>query len=777
MMQRSYRTKGARLRACLGALLLAACAGAAQAHAQDGPRALVICGKCVIDADVAVEREVRRAVDELKRFQLAPPQRIDFEAVQIGLDCSEENARCLRAAADKLAVDVLFVATLSRHHDSSSLRVLYFDVSRSEPRSVTRSRNAAGSERKWRGELPAMLSELLADAPHEPVAVAAGPAATPAPAPAGDTAALASTPSEDAAPPAAERTANDAARPARSAETSPGWLDSIPTAALVLGGGGLVAIGAGLVVGAAARATESTYRERVIDTPVQAEAAERDRERGEREALIANLLLGTGAAALVGAGVWLVLDRKAPERGGQIALAPTLGPDRRKLGRSAMTRTAALSIGVLALALLLAGCTFDEHANPARGCGDDCAPGACYLGYCLERLEASAAEVIDPPTGVAGATSTPSGASGAGASGAAAATGGGGASQPVGGSGGSAASPGCASATASEETCNGLDDDCDGALDEATDEICYPAGVAGCVLDATGGYQCTGLCATGVRACAGGQLGACASAVQPKAELCGGVEAVDENCDGAVDDGCPCTGDETQRCYSGRAFSAGIGPCRSGTQRCVNGELGACEGEVVPTAESCANPGADDDCDFLLDDVAGAGTVCFDLFASGVCGSGLRRCAAGALTCVTPEPQDDDATCDGRDEDCDGAIDEDFDLDEDPDNCGACGVLCGTGEVCCDGTCRDLDGDEQHCGACGRSCEGELSCCDGACVAIDTEAHCGGCGVCAADEACCDGVCLVTNTDDHCGHCEVACGEGCTCQDGTCMAGDAGACP
>jgi hypothetical protein len=329
----------------------------------------------------------------------------------------------------------------------------------------------------------------------------------------------------------------------------------------------------------------------------------------------------------------------------------------------------------------------------------------------------------------------------------------------------------------SVETCNGLDDDCDGALDEATDETCYPAGVPGCVVDAAGAYQCTGLCATGIRACAGGQLGPCDSAVQPVAEQCGGTEAVDENCNGAVDDGCPCEGAETQRCYSGRAFSAGIGPCRSGTQRCVNGELGACEGEVVPTAETCANPGVDDDCDFLLDDVTGAGAVCFDLFASGVCGVGLRRCEAGALTCVTPAPQADDGACDGRDADCDGATDEDFDLDDDPDNCGACGVLCDAGDVCCDGTCRDLDSDAQHCGACGRSCEGDLGCCDGDCVATDTVDHCGGCGACVSDEACCDGDCVVTNTDVHCGRCDVACGDGCTCQDGTCQAGDAGTCP
>jgi hypothetical protein len=328
---RSFRTPRARMRVWLAALMLAACAGAAQAQAQaqaqDAPRALVICGKCVIDADVAVEKEVRRAVGELKRFQLAPAQRVDFEAVQLGLDCAEENTRCLRQAADELSVDALFVATLSRQNDSSSLRVLYFDVSRGEPRSVTRSRPAAGSERKWRSELPAMLSELLAVSPQASAAVDAAPAPAPIPAPAADTGADPSKPPADAAPIEPERTATEADSAAHDAETSPGWFEAMPTGALLLGAGGLAAITSGLVVGAIARATESMYRERVIDSPMQAEAAERDRARGEREVLIANLLLGTGAAALVGAAVWLVVDHQASDRRGPTALAPTLGPD------------------------------------------------------------------------------------------------------------------------------------------------------------------------------------------------------------------------------------------------------------------------------------------------------------------------------------------------------------------------------------------------------------------------------------------------------------------
>ncbi len=45
-------------------------------------------------------------------------------------------------------------------------------------------------------------------------------------------------------------------------------------------------------------------------------------------------------------------------------------------------------------------------------------------------------------------------------------------------------------------------------------------------------------------------------------------------------------------------------------------------------------------------------------------------------------------TCNGADEDCDGRIDEDFDLMTDLSNCGSCGNACrGGNAVCCSGTC------------------------------------------------------------------------------------------
>jgi alpha-tubulin suppressor-like RCC1 family protein len=70
------------------------------------------------------------------------------------------------------------------------------------------------------------------------------------------------------------------------------------------------------------------------------------------------------------------------------------------------------------------------------------------------------------------------------------------------------------------ELCNGVDDDCDGAIDEDD-----PGGGASCTLD-TGGCV-----TTGARICYGGAV-ICDAA--PARETCNGV---DDDCDGAVDEG------------------------------------------------------------------------------------------------------------------------------------------------------------------------------------------------------------------------------------------------
>lgn len=332
----------------------------------------------------------------------------------------------------------------------------------------------------------------------------------------------------------------------------------------------------------------------------------------------------------------------------------------------------------------------------------------------------------------------------------------------------------CAGSEPDEESCNGTDNDCDGTVDNGTDVACYPEGSTGCTANDAGGFACRGQCTSGQRVCQGGELQACAGAVTPSEESCDDEKAGDEDCDGEVDEGCSCVGDESQSCYPGPLLTAGIGTCRRGTQRCQDGTFGPCEGAVVPTDETCANLGADNDCDLLVDDIFGLDTVCVQLFSLGVCRYGTRVCQDGDLVCDAPEALPTETACDYLDEDCDGEVDEVFDLATDEQNCGDCGQTCDPGELCCAGNCIDPERDADHCTDCNMPCGENLSCCgDDACVSTRTdEANCGMCErACDPGDMCCGGECFdVQTSPSHCGTCGHTCGVGETCCGGACVA-------
>lgn len=66
--------------------------------------------------------------------------------------------------------------------------------------------------------------------------------------------------------------------------------------------------------------------------------------------------------------------------------------------------------------------------------------------------------------------------------------------------------------------------------------------------------------------------------------------------------GAECQDGAQQACYTGPAPTRGVGACREGSQHCVSGRWGSCEGQTVPAIENCSD-GLDNDCDGLEDDV------------------------------------------------------------------------------------------------------------------------------------------------------------------------------
>jgi hypothetical protein len=322
--------------------------------------------------------------------------------------------------------------------------------------------------------------------------------------------------------------------------------------------------------------------------------------------------------------------------------------------------------------------------------------------------------------------------------------------------------------TGTDNDCNGLDEDCDGNKDEhyvpvytacgvgacaaigelicvngATEDTCNPGtpeveqcnnidddcdGIVdgGLTRETTCGQ---GVCSgnTGTETCTAGAWGGdtCDPFLGASTELCEAAPYSDEDCDGSINEDCICEHMEAQDCGPENE----VGTCVFGAQQCsIEGTWGECENAVYPVAETCE--GLDNDCDGAIDeDFPDKGDSCEE--GVGEClAVGFRVCSTDELSTICNVeaglPLGDDDDCNGLDEDCDGNADEHYLPVDTTCGVGGCAAI---GELICvsgatQDTCNPGTPETEICGnGVDEDCDGGLyNGCGGICDS-DMDGH------------------------------------------------------
>ncbi len=207
-----------------------------------------------------------------------------------------------------------------------------------------------------------------------------------------------------------------------------------------------------------------------------------------------------------------------------------------------------------------------------------------------------------------------------------------------------------------DSNCDGIDEDCDGLIDENVLPVDITCGLGSCLRN-------------GRRACVNGAyIDQCEQVIPQPQETDALCDRIDQDCDGRTDEG----------------FQ--VSPVTCGVGYCANVGLSSCDnGTIVNHCEPKLSNGNDQDCNLIDNDCDGRTDESSPIVAV-TCGIGAcmdmgqRLCISGTITTVCSPRQPttlNDNSCNGIDDDCDGRTDENYVNVQ---------VYCGTGSCRAVGT-------------------------------------------------------------------------------------------